>query len=169
MEAMRFLVNQKSTEGLDFVQLRNAFRDLDTDKSGTLQLSEIKEAFKNQNLSEEQLNDIFEKIDLNNDGEIEYSEFLTVTIDKQQAFTKANLDFAFHHFDVNNSGYITSDNLIECFKREGKHLTENEINEILEEIKTEKPGQVSYGEFIQFMMELKDDGSPSKLKRLGST
>ena len=54
--------------------------------------------------------------------------------------TEQNMKFAFHHFDVDDTGTITIENLKECFKREGKHLTENEINEILEEIKTEKPG-----------------------------
>ena len=59
------------------------------------------------------------------------------------ALQKANLEFAFHHFDVNNSGYITSDNLEECFRREGKHLTEEEVNEMLAQIKTKEEGKVS--------------------------
>lgn len=31
-----------------------------------------------------------------------------------------NLQFAFHHFDVDNSGYITENDLQEVFHREGK-------------------------------------------------
>lgn len=30
-----------------------------------------------------------------------------MTVDRQKAITDANLLFAFHHFDVNNTGYIT--------------------------------------------------------------
>jgi len=42
IETMTFLVNQSSTQGLDFMALRNAFRALDIDNSGTLELTEIK-------------------------------------------------------------------------------------------------------------------------------
>ena len=134
IETMTFLVNNTSTQGLDFMALRNAFRALDIDNSGTLELSEIKQAFKGLSLSDEQLDEIFDRIDLNHDGEINYTEFLTVTMDRRQAMTRANLEFAFHHFDVNNSGHITRENLEECFRREGKHLSETEIDLILSEI-----------------------------------
>lgn len=63
------------------------------------------------------------------------------------ALQKANLEFAFHHFDVNNSGYITSDNLAECFRREGKSLPADQVEQMLEEIQTQTPGQVSFEEF----------------------
>lgn len=131
---MNFLVNSVSTQSLDMIKLRNAFRALDTDNSGTLKISEIKNAFKDLMLTEEQISQVFNEIDLNHDGEINYTEFMTVTMDRRQAMTESNLKFAFHHFDVTNTGFITEDNLIECFKREGKHLTHKEIDLILGEI-----------------------------------
>lgn len=123
IEALTFLVNQSDTSTFDFELLRNAFRTLDADNSGTLQLSEIREAFNELNMSEEEVNQIFERIDFNHDGEINYTEFLAVTVDRRKAITDSNLTFAFHHFDISNSGYITEANLEECFRREGKHLT----------------------------------------------
>ena len=42
---------------------------------------------------------------------------MAATVDKKKALTKANLEFAFHRFDVDNEGYITKDNLKEVFKR----------------------------------------------------
>ena len=116
------------------IKLRNAFRALDTDNSGTLKISEIKKAFEDLAMTEQQIEEVFRQIDLNNDGEINYTEFLTVTMDKRQQITEDNLKFAFHHFDVNNSGYITHDNLAECFRREGKHLSDEEIDAILNDI-----------------------------------
>lgn len=53
IETMKFLVNASSTQGLDLLKLRNAFRDLDADNSGTLELSEIRTAFSGLNLSDE--------------------------------------------------------------------------------------------------------------------
>ena len=62
-------------------------------------------------------------IDTDHDGVINYSEFLAATIDKQKTLTMQNLMFAFHHFDVDNSGYITEQNLSEVFHREGRKIT----------------------------------------------
>ena len=162
IETMKFLVNAVSTQGFDFNQLRAAFRALDIDNSGTLEISEIRQAFADMNMTEAQMDEIFSEIDLNHDGEINYTEFLAVTVDRRQAITKGNLEFAFHHFDVNNSGYITSDNLEECFRREGKHLTEEEVNEMLAQIKTKEEGKVSFEEFVAFISEmLNDSNSPT--------
>ena len=51
--------------------------------------------------------DIFANLDFNNNGSLNYSEFLAATVDKKKAITKDNLQFAFHHFDTDNEGFIT--------------------------------------------------------------
>jgi calcium-dependent protein kinase len=140
IEALTFLVNQVDTSTFDFAKLRNAFRTLDTDNSGTLQLSEIRTAFQELHMSEQEVNSIFERIDFNHDGEINYSEFLAVTVDRRKAITENNMLFAFHHFDIDNSGFITEANLEECFRREGKHLTHNDLQEMLTQVSVATPG-----------------------------
>ena len=67
-------------------------------------------------------------IDVDHKGAINYSEFLAATIDKQKALSMQNLMFAFHHFDVDNSGYITEENLSEVFHREGRKVTQAQIH-----------------------------------------
>ena len=71
---------------------------------------------------------MFDRFDLDNVGEICYSEFLAATVCKKQVLTKANLRFAFHHFDVDNEGYITKNDLKEVFKRSGQNLTDRDLN-----------------------------------------
>lgn len=119
-----FLANTKyQAEGesektaFDFDGLRKAFRALDTQNTGTLLLDEVKEAFRGSGLQGQDLEDVFNKIDFNGDGEINYSEFLAATINKEKVVTESNLNFAFHHFDVDNSGFITAENLQEAFRR----------------------------------------------------
>lgn len=62
--------------------------------------------------------------------------------------------FAFHHFDTDNSGFITAENLHECFKREGKHLTQEEVQQLLGEVEPSKAGKISFEEFKNFMSQL---------------
>ena len=74
--------------------------------------------------------------DFNEDGEINYSEFLTACINKEKAVTIDNLQFALHHFDVDNSGYITAENLQEVFRRQGKMMTLQNVQDIIEKATT---------------------------------
>lgn len=105
--------------------LRNAFRELDKDNSGTLEIEELKKAFANCNMSNEEMNELFYKIDFNSDGQLNYTEFLAATVNKQKVVQKSNMKLAFHHFDIDNSGSITAANLLEVFRRQGHKHTED--------------------------------------------
>lgn len=132
MEALQFIVNNLS-KNIDFKTLRESFRILDTQNTGFLTFNEIKEACKDSAaISQEDLKEIFKSVDFEKEGGINYSVFLAATVDKQKALTKQNLLFAFHHYDVSNSGFITEESLIEVFHREGKKLTREQIHEIME-------------------------------------
>lgn len=65
--------------------------------------------------------------------------------------TDANIKFAFHHFDTDNNGYITLDNLVEAFHREGKGLEAEEIKEILAQADISSTGQISLEDFAKIM------------------
>lgn len=55
------------------------------------------------------------EVDKNNNGTLDYSEFLMATINKEDLFTKRRLKAAFRMFDKDNSGAITFDELKEIF------------------------------------------------------
>lgn len=128
---------------IDFKNLREAFRSLDKNNTGMLTINEIKDAFNESAIPSEDVSKIFNMIDIDHDGVINYSEFLAATMDKTKALTMQNLMFAFHHFDVDNSGYITEQNLSEVFHREGKKISKEQIHEILESVDIEKKGNIS--------------------------
>lgn len=67
---------------IDFKNLRDAFRALDKNNSGILTINEIKEAFKESSIAQVDVAKIFNMIDTDHDGMINYSEFLAATIDK---------------------------------------------------------------------------------------
>jgi len=96
---------------IDFKLLREAFRSLDTENLGMLSIAEVKQAFKNSNIPSDDVEKIFKSLDTNGDGMINYTEFLAATVDKKKALTMQNLQFAFHHFDADGSGYITEQDL----------------------------------------------------------
>ena len=50
-------------------------------------------------------------VDFNNDGTINFSEFVTVTIEKGRLLSEEMLRKAFNMFDIDGNGYITIDEL----------------------------------------------------------
>jgi Ca2+-binding EF-hand superfamily protein len=73
-------------------------------------------------------------LDFHHHGEVNYTEFLAICVDKRLALAKQNLKLAFHHFEEPEKGYITSDSLVECFRREGRHLTKPQVDEIMSQV-----------------------------------
>jgi calcium-dependent protein kinase len=148
--------------------LKNAFRELDTDNSGTLSMTEIKSAMMEMKIPQAELELIFKNVDFNHDGEINYSEFLAVTVDRRKALQHANLIFAFHHFDSDNSGFITAENLRECFRREGKHLNDEEIKLMMNEVQHAQDDKISLQEFESYMREIMFSPEPGSGTSVGS-
>lgn len=65
-----------------------------------------------------------------------------------------NLWFAFHHFDVDNSGFITEEGLVEVFHREGKKLTREQIHEIMVSADPEHKLKISFDDFVKIMKQI---------------
>lgn len=142
METLKFLVNNSNAD-MDFKHLRETFRILDVSNSGSINKEQLKKAIKlddnisyyNQQLINKIIEKMFAKFDFNKDGEINYSEFLAATVCKKQVLTRQNLRFAFHHFDTDNEGYITKNDLKEVFRRSGQTLTDSDLNTIIKQAK----------------------------------
>lgn len=115
--------------------MREAFRAIDTSGSGIITREQMLKGFSHDNhithINVDYIDQLFQKLDFCNTGKINYSDFLAATVDKKQALTNANLIFAFNYFDTENKGYITKHDLKEVFRRQGKHLGDEQLNEII--------------------------------------
>lgn len=65
-----------------------------------------------------------EHLDLDKNGEINYSEFLAATIDRKYLYRDQNALAIFNHFDTKNEGKITTESLRKAFRR-GKSFVVN--------------------------------------------
>ena len=59
--------------------------------------------------NKEAVDEIFDKIDADGSGYIEYGEFLVAEMDKKKDLNKTNLELAFQKFDQDGDGYITEE------------------------------------------------------------
>merc|ERR1712083_815204 len=99
-------------------------------------------------LQDSQIKPIFEALDATNDEEIHYSEFLAAMVSTRIALHDDMLTQTFKKFDVDNSGYITAQNLREVL---GESFDGGEISEIMKEADLTEDGRISYDEFIAYL------------------
>ena len=108
-----FLANQISINE-EIKKLKEEFDKIDVNKDGEISKNELIKCLESIYPSQEaklRANAIFKEIDFNNDGSINFSEFLTVNIQKEKLLNEETLDRAFRMFDLDGNGYITIEEL----------------------------------------------------------
>ena len=131
--------------------MRETFEAIDVDDSGWISLDELKEAFKSLGNLNVDIQKIMEELDWDKNGEINYTEFMTASLDKGLCLSKQNLWSAFKHFDTDNSGQITKDDLKEVFRRTGRAVSEVELNKMLYEERISNDQGIEFSRFCNIM------------------
>lgn len=83
-----------------------------------ISLSEIKDYIEKRdlfNLSKDELKKMIDELDYYGNGEINYSEFLSATVDTKTFLNDAKLKSVFSMFDTDGSGEITEQNMFYAF------------------------------------------------------
>lgn len=134
--------------------LKEAFLKIDTDHTGYIDASELAEAMKKSNMEvpASEIDKIIKEIDYKGNKQINYSEFIAATFSTKQILNDSKMMVLFKEFDVDNSGYITKENLVEAFEKLEKNITKAEIDEIISKHDLAKDGQISFKEFKIMML-----------------
>ena len=153
--AMMFIATQlMSKQERD--QLRGVFVALDKNGDGKLTRSELvsgySRIFRSDSLATREVDEMLKVVDMNDNGEIDYSEFLIAAANKKKLLTLQNVKEAFEAFDLNGNGYISHDELKEVLGP-GKKIDEKVWTEIIKEVDTNGDGKISYAEFEGMMMK----------------
>ena len=94
-------------------------------------VSRFEKVFKD--LSKDEIEKLFDSLDQNETGNIEYEELIRALSDKEKLLSNKNLGEAFKFFDRDNNGFITWNEIAEIIYPEGK-IPEKIMREFLEEI-----------------------------------
>ncbi|KAK4744107.1 hypothetical protein SAY87_010419 [Trapa incisa] len=136
----------------DIQGLKAMFANMDTDKSGTITYEELKTGLARlgSKLTEAEVRQLMDAADVDGNGTIDYIEFITATMHRHKLERDDHLYKAFQHFDKDNSGFITRDE-IEMAMREYQMGDEATIKEIIAEVDTDNDGKINYDEFCAMM------------------
>ncbi|KAJ7966913.1 putative Calcium-dependent protein kinase [Quillaja saponaria] len=132
--------------------LKQMFNNMDTDGSGTITLEELKSGLSRlgSKLSESEIKQLMDAADVDKNGTIDYIEFVTATMHRHRLEKEENLYKAFQYFDKDGSGFITRDELRQAMTgyKMGDEAT---IDEIIDDVDTDKDGRINYDEFVAMM------------------
>lgn len=105
------------------------------------------------NLDPNDLVKAMEVIDSNQNGLIDYTEFIAACLHSYSYLKENHLRSAFTYFDKDGSGTISRDELRTCLQSDDFTLTEEQINELLDGVDANDDGEVDYDEFLNMMMD----------------
>ena len=148
------LLHQKERAALDGI-----FHHLDKEDKDALTKADLKVAFertqgKDKSVKvEKMLESVFDRIDTEKKGVINYNQFIAAAADDSVLLTKKNLKATFDAIDKSKTGTITVDDLKD-FLNEGddkKAMNNRNARRIIKEVDSEGHGEISFDDFCELM------------------
>ncbi|CAD8061662.1 unnamed protein product [Paramecium primaurelia] len=132
--------------------LLNEFKKIDKDGNGQISKDELLQVYLKQYdeiKAKQMVDDIFDKVDTNKSGFVDFTEFITSAANEEKLLNKQRLQQAFNMFDTNGDGQISRDELQEIMGG----IDDNLWKEILSMCDSDGDGQISQQEFIEFLVK----------------
>ncbi|OEH80530.1 calmodulin-like domain protein kinase isoform 2 [Cyclospora cayetanensis] len=165
-QAAMLFMGSKLTTVEETKELTTIFRALDKNGDGQLDRKELIEGYRkllewkgetgevDEATIESEVDQILATVDFDKNGYIEYSEFVTVCMDKQLLLSRERLLQAFQQFDSDGSGKITNDELAKLFGITA--IDDKAWHEVLVECDKNNDGEVDFDEFVEMMQKICD-------------
>ncbi|XP_044887442.1 caltractin-like isoform X3 [Mauremys mutica] len=135
-------------------QLREAFDLLDTDGTGTIDVKDLKVSIRalGYEPKKEEMKKIISEVDKEGSGKINFDSFLYAMTQKMsEPESREDILKAFKLFDDNGTGKISFQNLKRVAGEIGENLTDEELQEMIDEADVDGDGEVNEQEFLRII------------------
>ena len=136
-------------------EIKEAFNLFDTDKSGTIDVQEFKDALNNLGLDDNNgaFIQLLDNIDANKSGKVDFDEFVNLlTVHGSDLTTKEDLERVFTYFLGDDKGdKIDINHLRDVCELLGEKLSDEELEEMIFRADVDKDGKVSFDEYYNIM------------------
>ncbi|KAH1088990.1 hypothetical protein J1N35_016247 [Gossypium stocksii] len=146
-------------------ELREIFRSFDRNNDGSLTQLELGSLLRSLGLnpSSDQVEALIHKADTNNNGLVEFSEFVSLMapelLSEKSPYSEEQLKQLFKMFDRDGNGYITAAELAHSMAKLGHALTAEELTGMIKEADTDGDGMISFEEFSNAITSAAFDNS----------
>ncbi|XP_053113327.1 uncharacterized protein LOC128327947 isoform X2 [Hemicordylus capensis] len=135
-------------------EVREAFDLFDTDGSGSIDIKELKVAMRALGFEpkKEEIRKMIADIGKEGSNFIDFEDFLTMMTQKMsEKDSKEEVLKAFRLFDDDGTGKISFKNLKRVAKELGENLTDEELQEMIDEADRDGDGEINEQEFLRIM------------------
>merc|ERR1712159_979368 len=135
-------------------EIREAFDLFDTDGSGCIDAKELKVAMRALGFEpkKDEIRKMIADIDKDGDGTIDYDEFMMMMTAKMaEKDSREEICKAFRLFDDDETGKITFKNIKRVAKELGENMTDEELQEMIDEADRDGDGEINEEEFLRIM------------------
>ena len=149
---LAFLSHNYAEKG-QLEKLKKIFYKIDSNLDGKLSKEELMNAYKlaGIKIKKAQLDKIIRSMDFDNNGYIEYEEFIRATIPKENLFTDINLKTAFDMFDLDKNGSISLSEIKEVLGIK-KNDDDKVIQELMNEVHRTGNEEITFEQFKESML-----------------
>ena len=116
------MINYLSKRSSNLQKINNAFALLDEDNTGYVCVKKL----------QEQIPDL--TLDMDEDAQLEYSEFLSRALDVKKEITKEDMKLAFEHLDCDKTGKINTQDLSIALEKHGKKVPKSELSIMIQNV-----------------------------------
>ena len=134
-----------------FTKLREVFADLDKNGDGLLSAEELECANEKFDFNID-VKEIMRQCDTDKNGFINYTEFLTATVNQSQAFSRERLKEVFRIFDKNKDGKLSMSELKSALGGDSK--SDSMFRSMIQEADTNGDGEIDLDEFITHLTKV---------------
>lgn len=142
-------------------ELVDEFNAIDADSNGVISMDELKNAVKNCKTTSATMASLLPQDldDVDDDLEINYSEFIAAAMCKRIEIDDERIMVAFEAVDEEGTGYLNG----EAIKRiMGSDASDVEIKCVMDEIDSDGDGKIDYAEFCKYWKKLQLSLTPKK-------
>ena len=152
-----FLVHNLSNndETLIILKMFRYFNISGNCKLTKLELTQGLYSYKDKEEVDEMVDVIFKRLDGDNNGYIEYEEFIRACIDKKTLMTKEKLKYAFRFLDKDNTRTLNAQKILKAFLTEPNKELEAVFNITLKEVDKDSDGIINFNEFVELMQKIR--------------
>ena len=149
---LTFIASRLDENNNDINRINQYFKLFDKDYDGQISLEEFQDVLVNMNMEKNEITDIFNSLDINKNGFINYTEFVAAFLEKDIYLSTEAINEAFTFFDKNHKGTISKEVIIDIFEMKNKK-NEN-IERFFNEKNINKEGHIDRVTFEKIMNEL---------------
>mmetsp|Transcript_1182 Transcript_1182/g.2876 ORF Transcript_1182/g.2876 Transcript_1182/m.2876 type:complete len:471 (+) Transcript_1182:2525-3937(+) len=138
----------------------DVFKSLDTNNDGTLSRQELVNGFRRfvpvgVEDVESEVSKVITQVDLDLSGAIDYTEFVTATINRKNLVSKERLKMCFDAFDIDGSGSISATE-VKHFLGNAREYDEAIWQDMVNEVDSNGDGVIDFEEFTEMMRRVLD-------------